>query len=66
VVATMPLILRSMPSDCSQSASGPDNSASPKMPFSKVIEVMPIWMVERKRVGCPARLTAAAASRSPW
>ena len=44
-------------------ASGAARAASPKMPFSTPMEVMPIWMVDRKRVGSSPSFSAAAAAR---
>ena len=49
----------------SQCESGSASAASPTMPFSTPISVMPIWMVERKRLGFWPSATAAAAPRSP-
>ena len=46
-------------------ASGTANAASPTMPFSTPIEVMPIWIVDRKRVGSAPSRRAAPAARSP-
>jgi hypothetical protein len=40
-----------MPTVCSHSASGPASAASPTMPLRMAIEVMPTWMVDKKRVG---------------
>ncbi|MNL50138.1 hypothetical protein D3C87_1731270 [compost metagenome] len=53
------------PSDSSHSARGPAKAASPTIPFRTPIDVMPIWMVERKRVGSSPSFTAAAAPLSP-
>jgi hypothetical protein len=53
------------PKTVSQAASGAASAASPTMPLSTPIEVMPIWMVDRKRVGSSPSLTAAAAPLSP-
>src|SRR5574338_1128975 len=65
-VAVMALARASSPSDCSHAESRGEKAASPTMPFRSPITVMPIWMVERKRVGSRLNLTAAAASVSPW
>jgi hypothetical protein len=51
--------------DCSQAETGADRNASPTMPFRMPIEVMPIWIVDRKRVGSRANASAEAASLSP-
>ncbi len=48
-----------MPNDSSHSPSGAASAASPTMPLSTPIEVMPIWMVERKRVGSSPSFMAA-------
>src|SRR5512134_2118226 len=61
----MTLGFGSMPCVCNQDAKGTASTASPKMPFSRPIEVMPIWIVDRKRVGSATRRDAEAASASP-
>src|SRR5512133_1491712 len=54
-----------MPKPCSQCASSLLNAASPMMPFSTPIEVMPTCTVDRNRVGCSISRSAAAAPASP-
>ncbi len=49
----------------SQAASGAENAASPTMPLSTPIEVMPICTVDSQRVGCSCRSIAAWAPASP-
>ena len=51
--------------DCSHAEARAEKNASPTMPFRTPIEVMPIWIVDRNRVGSLARRSAAAASASP-
>ena len=46
----------------SHSANGSANTASPTMPLSTPIDVMPIWIVDRKRVGSSPSLAAAIAA----
>jgi hypothetical protein len=48
-----------------QMASGPAKAASPTMPLSMPMEVMPICTVERNCVGDSIRFSAAAAPASP-
>ena len=50
---------------CSHPDTGAERKASPTMPFRMPIDVMPIWMVDRNRVGSRASARADAASRSP-
>ena len=54
-----------MPSDTSHCATGPLKAASPTMPLSMPIEVMPTCTVERNCVGLSSSLSAAAAPVSP-
>ena len=49
---------------CSQREKGSANAASPTMPLSTPIEVMPICTVESQRVGCSCRSIAARAPGS--
>ena len=53
------------PSATNQSASGAASADSPTIPFSTPIDVMPIWIVDRNRVGFSPSLAAAMAARSP-
>ena len=46
-------------------AMGAAKAASPTIPFRTPMEVIPIWMVDKKRVGSSPNLTAAAAPLSP-
>jgi len=55
----------STPRPRSHAPSGCASAASPTMPLRMPIEVMPIWIVDRNRVGCSLRSTAARAPRSP-
>ncbi len=65
-VAMALAVLSSRPKlSCSHSAMSWPKNASPMMPFRMPMEVMPIWMVDRKRVGFSASFTAAAARPSP-
>ena len=50
---------------CSQRANGAENAASPTMPFSMPIEVMPICTTDRNLVGLSCRSIAACAPDSP-
>ena len=50
---------------CSHPDTGAARKASPTMPFRMPMDVMPIWMVDRNRVGSRASARAEAASRSP-
>ena len=54
-----------MPERSIQMDSGPAKAASPTMPLSMPIEVMPICTVERNCVGDSIRSSAAAAPASP-
>ncbi len=54
-----------MPRPTSQTASGSASAASPTMPLSTPIEVMPIWIADRKRVGSSPSRIAQAAAPSP-
>ena len=54
-----------MPKPCSQRASRSLNAASPTMPFSTAIEVIPTCTVDRKRVGCSSSRKAALAPPLP-
>ena len=50
---------------CSQADSGCENAASPTMPFSTPIEVMPICTVDKNLVGSSCNTCAARAPGSP-
>ena len=54
-----------MPRTSSHAASGPAKAASPTMPLSMPIDVMPICTVERNWVGFSISLSAASAPMSP-
>lgn len=54
-----------MPCDSIHTASGPAKAASPTMPLSMPIEVMPICTVDRNCVGDSISLRAAIAPASP-
>ena len=51
--------------ECSQTAIGCENAASPTMPFSTPIDVMPICTVDRNLVGFSCSTWAATAPGSP-
>ena len=53
------------PQPSMRTASGPAKAASPTIPLSMPIEVMPIWMVDRNVVGESTSFNAAIAPRSP-
>ena len=65
-----PLAFGSSPCACSQSANGAAKIASPTMPESRPIEVMPIWMVEGARRlllrGAPRRRRGGRHGRREW
>ncbi len=50
---------------CSQFANGAEKAASPTMPLSTPIEVMPICTIDRNLVGLSCRSIAACAPASP-
>ena len=64
-VATMLAEAAGIPKDTNHMAMGAAKAASPTIPFKTPMEVMPIWMVDKKRVGSSPNLTAAAAPLSP-
>ena len=64
-VAPMDATFSLRPNPASHSATGPLNAASPTMPFSMPIEVMPTCTVERNCVGRSISLSAAPAPASP-
>ena len=65
VAVTRATLSFSANAECSQFASGCENAASPTMPFSTPIEVMPICTVDSHRVGCSCSSMAASAPLSP-
>ena len=65
MVEVMELASGDMPTLCSQMAKGPASTASPKIPLSRPIEVMPICTAERNWVGSSASFNAILAPRLP-
>ncbi len=63
-VAAMPATPAEAPNPAIQRARSALNAASPTMPISMLIEVMPTCTVDRNWVGCSSRRSAVAAPAS--
>ena len=64
-VAEMAAAFSATPQDCSQPASPSLKAASPTMPLSTPIEVMPTCTVDKNWFGLPSKVNAACAPLSP-